>query len=246
MQKEISKTDTPSERSAPVSEKESPIRDKEIEEMLKSGVQFGHRQDKKHPKMENFVYGSRNSISIIDVLKTKEYLQKAIDFLKEKIKKGAIILFVGTKLAIKNMIKELAQDFKMPYVTERWLGGTLTNFGVVSIQIKNLERLEEGKKKGDFDKYTKKERLRLDKDLEKRKRKIGGIRTLKKLPDVLFVVDVRKEKTAIEEAAIKKIPVVGICDTDSDPDSIDYPVFANDEVPSSVKYILTKIKQSLK
>lgn len=221
-------------------------KDKDIEEMLKAGLHFGHRKDKKHSRMEPFIYGTRNDISLIDVSQTKEYLQKATEYLKQKKEKGAIILFVGTKITAKEMIKELAEKNGMPYMIERWLGGTLTNFEILSLQIKKLKEMEEGEKKGEFKKYSKKEQLKIKQNLEKLKRKIGGLKTLQKLPDVLFVVDINKEKTAIKEAVKKEIPVVGICDTDGDPNLVDFPIPANDDAPSSLKYILEKVKKALK
>jgi len=222
------------------------VKDKEIEKMLKAGLHFGHRKDKKHAKMGPFIYGIRNNILLVDILKTRECLEKALEYLKQKKREGAVILFVGTKIVVKEMVKNLAQELQMPYVTERWLGGTLTNFEIVNSQIQKLVEIEEKKKKGEFDKYTKKERRRIDQNLAKIKRKIEGLRTLKRLPDVLFVVDVYKERTAIKEARRKGLPIVGICDTDGDPTLVDFPIPANDDAPSSLKYILTKVKKVLK
>jgi len=222
------------------------IKDKEIEEMLKAGLHFGHRKDKKNSKIEPFIYGIRNNILLIDIFQTKEYLQKAIEYLQQKKKEGAVILFVGTKITAREMIKELAEKIGMPYMTERWLGGTLTNFEILSIQIKKLKEIKQRQEKGEFEKYSKKEKLKIKQNLEKIKKKIGGLRTLQKLPDVLFAVDVQKEKTAVKEARKKGIPIVGICDTDGDPSSVDFPIPANDDAPSSLKYILEKIKKALK
>ena len=222
------------------------VEDKEIEKMLKAGLHFGHRKDKKNSKIEPFIYGIRNNILLIDIFQTKEYLQKAIEYLQQKKKEGAVILFVGTKITAREMIKELAEKIGMPYMTERWLGGTLTNFEILSLQIKKLKEIKQKQEKGEFEKYSKKEKLKIKQNLEKIKKKIGGLRTLQKLPDVLFAVDVQKEKTAVKEARKKGIPIVGICDTDGDPSSVDFPIPANDDAPSSLKYILEKIKKALK
>lgn len=219
--------------------------DKEIERILKAGLHFGHKRSKGHPKMGPFIYGMRNHILIIDPLKTKVALNQALEYLKQKKKEGALVLFIGTKISAKKLIKSLAEELKMPYVIERWLGGTLTNFEIVNKRIQYLREMEEKIKKGEFDKYTKKEKMRIDQEIERIKRKIGGLLFLKKLPDLLFVVDVHKEKLAVKEAKAKGIPVVGICDTDGDPTSVDYPIPANDDGLSSLKYILGKVKKVL-
>ena len=220
--------------------------DKEIKEMFESGLHFGHRHSKKHPKMEPFIYGVRNTVDIIDLLQTKEYLKKALDYLKKKKKENALILFVGTKILARALIKELADEIKMPYVTERWLGGALTNFEIISKRVEYMKETETKKEKGEFKKYKKKERVIINKNLERIEKKMGGLRNLTKLPDVLFVVDVDKEKLAIKEAREKGIPIVGICDTNGDPTLIDYPILANDDAISSLKYILDKVEKSLK
>ncbi|MCD6094501.1 30S ribosomal protein S2 [bacterium] len=220
--------------------------EKEIEEMFNAGLHFGHRHSKTHPKMTPFIYGMRNNVDIIDLLKTKEYLEKALDYLKEKKKEKPLILFVGTKVSAKKLVKELAEELKMPYVVERWLGGTLTNFEVISKRVQYLKEMEEKKKKGEFEKYPKKERLKINQELEKIEKKMGGLKLLTRLPDLLFVVDVRKEALAIKEARRKGIPIVGICDTDGDPSLVDYPIPANDDAISSLKYILEKVKEALK
>lgn len=222
------------------------VKDKEIEEMFKAGLHFGHKRSKKHPKMGPFIYGMRNHILIIDLLKTKEALKAALDFLSQKKKGRALILFVGTKFSAKELIKNLAEELKMPYVTERWLGGTLTNFEVINKKIQHLKEMEEKIKKGEFENYTKKEKLRINRELEKGKRKIGGLFLMDRLPDLLFVVDVEGERLAIEEARKKEIPIVGICDTDGNPTLVNYPIPANDDAPSSLKYILEKVKKVLK
>lgn len=218
-------------------------KDKEIEKMLEFGIHFGHSHSKKHPKITPFIYGTRNNVDIIDLLKFKDSLEKTLDYLKNK--KKALILFVATKISAKNLIKNLAENLGMPYVNERWLGGTLTNFDVIKKRINYLKELEEKEKSGEFDKYTKKERVRIDQEIERIKRKMGGLRKLDRLPDLLFVVDVKKEKLAIKEAKSKKIPIAGICDTDGDPTLLDYPIIANDDATSSLEYILKKVEKIL-
>jgi small subunit ribosomal protein S2 len=221
-------------------------KDAEIQKMFEAGLHFGHRHSRIHPKMGPFIYGTRNNVDIIDLAETKEYLQKALDFLREQKEKKSLILFVGTKASAKEMIKELTEALSMPYVTERWLGGTLTNFEVISKRIKHLKEMEEKKANGELEKYKKKERIKIEQEMEKMKKKLGGLKNLSRLPDILFVVDVAKEKLAVKEAKQKKIPIVGICDTNGDPTSVDYPIPANDDAISSLKYILEKVKEALK
>lgn len=220
--------------------------DKEIKEMFEAGLHFGHRHSRKHPKMEPFIYGVRNTVDIIDLLQTKEYLKKALDYLKKKKKENALILFVGTKVSARSLVKELAGEIEAPYVAERWLGGALTNFKVISKRVEQMKETETKKEKGEFEKYKKKERVVINKNLERIEKKMGGLRNLTKLPDILFVVDIDKEKLAIKEAREKGISIVGICDTNGDPSLVDYPIFANDDAISSLKYILNKVKKALK
>lgn len=221
------------------------VEDKEIEEMFKAGLHFGHRHSMIHPKMLPFLYGVRNEIDIIDLLKTKEYLKKALDYLKEKKKGKPLILFVGTKAVARDILRKLAEELQMPYVYERWLGGTLTNFEVIKKRVDYLKEMEEKKTKGEFEKYHKKERMKLDKDLNKLKRKMEGLKKLLRLPDILFAVDVEEERLAINEARKKEIPIVGICDTDGNPNFINYPIPANDDSVASIKYILEIVEKVL-
>lgn len=223
--------------------KEVVVLDKEIKKMLEAGLHFGHSHSRKDPKMTPFIYGTRNNIDIIDLLETKDYFDRALKYLKEKNK--SLILFVATKISAKEIVKKVAEKLDIPYISERWLGGTLTNFDVIKKRIEYLKELEEKEKRGEFDKYTKKERIRIDQEREKIERKIGGLRKLDRLPDVLFIVDVKKEISAIKEAKAKKIPIVGICDTDADLNLLDYPIIANDESVSSLNYILEKVEKAL-
>lgn len=221
------------------------VLDKETEKMFKLGVHFGHFHSKKHPKMNPYIYGIRNNVDIIDLEETKKLLEKTLDYLKGKKKEDALILFVGTKVSARDIIKNLAAKAKAPYVTERWLGGTLTNFEVIKKRIDYLKEMEDKKKNGELEKYTKKEKLRIDKDMERTERKLGGLRILEKLPDIMFIVDPGREKHAVEEAIKKKIPIVSICDTDSNPSFSDYFIPANDDGSVSLNYILQKVEKVL-
>lgn len=231
-------------------EKEKPtektaVLNKETEKMFKLGVHFGHFHSKKHPRMNPYIYGIRNNVDIIDLAETEKLMEKVLDYLKKKKKEDALILFVGTKVSARDIIKNLAEKIKAPYITERWLGGTLTNFEVIKKRIDYLKEMEQKKKNGELEKYTKKERLRINQDVERTERKLGGLRRLEKLPDLLFVVDPGNEKHAIEEARKKKIPIVSISDTDSDPGLSDYFIPANDDGSVSLSYIIQKVEKVL-
>jgi len=216
------------------------------EKMLKAGVYFGHRTSKWNSKMDPYIFGIRNGVHIIDLEKTQEKLKEALEFLYEIKKKKGIVVFIGTKIAAKEITKESAKKTKMPYVIERWIGGTLTNFEAISGRLKHFRDLEKQKKTGELKKYTKKEQHEFDIELQKLDQRFGGIKGLIKLPDVLLVIDVHKEKLAIKEARVKKIPVVGLCDTNADPSTVDYPIPVNDDAISSLKLILGTIVSVLK
>ena len=220
----------------------------DVEEMKRAGIYFGHRSSKCHPKMKPFVLGVKgsNHVHILDIEQTIEKLKEALEFIQKISESGKKILFVGTKLGVGNLIKETAQETDSYYVYNRWLGGTITNFKIIQKRLNHFKDLEKKKKSGELEKYTKKERLGFDKELADLERKFGGIKEMNKFPDALFVVDVRKENLAVKEAKAKDIPVVGIVDTDSDPSTVDYPIPANDDAISSVKYILDKVKEVIK
>ena len=221
------------------------VKDKEIEKMFDAKLHFGHKRTKKHAKMQPFIYGTRNGIDIIDLLETKKYIKEALDFLKEAKKKDYLILFVGTKAPAKRLLRELAEKNDMPYVSERWIGGTLTNFEIISSRVKYLKETQEKIEKKEFEKYKKKERIKIDKEMAKIERKIGGLKKLSRIPDLMFIVDIEEEKIAVKEAKTKKIPIIGICDTNGDPRLADYPILANDESISSLKYIFNKAEEAL-
>ncbi len=217
-----------------------------LEEMLKAGMHFGHRTSRWHPKMEPFIFGKRNNIYIIDLEKSQEQLKSAIEFMQNLVQENKSILFVGTKKQVQKPLKEVAQELNMPYVVEKWLGGFLTNFTVVKKSIKRYLDLKEQKESGKLDKYTKKERLDFEREIDKMESKLGGLSNLKKLPDALFVWDIREEETAITEARKKNIPIIAICDTNVNPELVNYPIACNDDATKAVKLILETIKDNLK
>jgi len=215
------------------------------DEMAQAGLHFGHNVSRLHPKMKSYVTGIKNNVHIIDLEKTAKELDRAIQFITSLVADGKTILFVGTKIQIKELVRQAAQDCQMPYVTERWLGGTFTNFSTISNRVQYFKDLESRKAHGDFAKYTKKERMDFDKELELLKRKFEGIRNLAKLPDAVLILDVKKDIACAKEARRKHIPIIGITDTNVDPTIVDYLIPANDDAISSVRYILDKIREAI-
>ena len=213
------------------------------DEMMKAGVHLGHRVSRLHPKMKDYVFGVRNTIHFIDLEKTVVEFERALDFIKELVKKQETILLVGTKTPLRKLTKEIANDCNIPYVSERWLGGTFTNFKIILKRMKYFKELERKKKEGELDKYTKKERNEFDKELNKLELKFGGIKNLEKIPEAVFVCDIKKDILVVKEAIAKDIKVIAITDTNVDPSLIDYPIPANDDAITSVRYILEKVKQ---
>ncbi|MDQ5883727.1 MAG: small subunit ribosomal protein [Pseudomonadota bacterium] len=200
-----------------------------MKELLEAGAHFGHRTRFWNPKMAPYIFGTRNKIHIIDLEQTLPLLKDASNFLGRLASHKAKILFVGTKRAAQDVIKEQAERCGMPYVNHRWLGGMLTNYKTVRQSINRLKELKKMKQEGAFENMIKKEGLMLERELEKLERSLGGIQDMGGLPDALFVVDVGYENIALEEARRLRIPVVGIVDTNNDPDGLDYMIPANDD-----------------
>lgn len=216
-----------------------------LKEMAQAGLHFGHRTSRIHPKMESYLQGVRNTIHIIDLEKTKEKLEEALKFVQETISQGKNLLLVGTKIQAKNLIKDVARECGLPYISERWLGGTFTNFETIKKRIEYLKELERKKDAGELEKYTKMERARIDQRIRKMEIKFGGIKNLTRLPDAIFILDIKKDALAVKEARRMEVKVIGVCDTNTDPTPIDYPIPANDDAVSSVKYILEKVKEAI-
>ncbi|MEO0234152.1 MAG: 30S ribosomal protein S2 [candidate division WOR-3 bacterium] len=211
-----------------------------IEELLKCGVHFGHKTERWNPKMKPFIFSSRNGIYIIDLLKTLEQLKKANEFVREIIANGGQILFVGTKKQAKDIIEQEAKSCNSFYINERWLGGLLTNFSTVKRTIDKLKESEAKLKNGDYDKLTKKEKSMKEREIEKLSKVFSGIKEMTRLPDVMFVVDTKKHKIAINEANLMGIPVIALVDTNSDPDIVTIPIPGNDDAIKSIE-IVTKV-----
>lgn len=240
------KTTKPKKQVAKKAKKSDSLEIPSLEEMLQAGVHFGHKTSKWNSKMKSYIFTSRNNIHIIDLEKTQENLVKALEFLKSIKDKNQKIIFVGTKIAAQNITREVAQECKMPYVTERWIGGTLTNFQTISERLKYFNDLEKKKKTGELEKYTKKEQHDFDVEMRKLERRFGGIKEMTGLPNALFVVDVCDNAAAVKEARNMNIPVVGLCDTNADPTSVDYSIPANNNAISSLKLVLETVAKILK
>ncbi len=216
------------------------------QEMMEAGLHFGHRISRSHPKMKPYIFGVRGTVHIIDLEKTAEKLEEALNFIKDLVSQGKTLMIVGTKIQAKDIVKKVAQDCKLPYVNQRWVGGTFTNFDVIKKRVDYFKDLERKRKENEFEKYTKKEKAKIDKEISELEEKFGGIKDLEKLPDAIFVIDMNKEKVAIREAKKKGIKIIAIADTNVDPALADYPIPANDDAISSIKYILDKLSQVIK
>jgi small subunit ribosomal protein S2 len=216
----------------------------DLKEMVRAGLHLGHRVSKLHPNMKPFVFGMRKTVHIIDLEKTRQSFSQALEFIEKSIGEGKTMLMVGTKVPHNKMVEEVAKECELPYVTERWLGGFLTNFATMRKRVEHFKELRDLVNSEEFDKkHTKKERMKISKELSILESKFGGVEQLEQLPDILFICDINKDSTAVREAKIKQIPVVAICDTNTDPGLVDWPIPANDDAISSVKYILEKVKK---
>ncbi len=212
-----------------------------MKSLLETGVHFGHRTQKWHPKMKPYIFTERNGIHIIDLQQTVGALETAYNLIRDTVAKRGVVLFVGTKRQAQDTVQKEAERAGMPYVNQRWLGGTLTNWRTIKEQIAELKRLEEGKLVGKFTLLTKKEQLMIDRRIVKLNDRLGGIRTMSKLPDLVFVVDVRREATAVEESNKLEIPVLALVDTNCDPSGVDYVIPSNDDAIRAIKLMTARL-----
>ena len=209
-----------------------------LKTLLECGVHFGHKTNRWHPKMKPYIYGERNGIHIIDLQKTQKALREAYDLIRDTVAKGGTVLFVGTKRQAQDIIESEAKRVGMPYVNYKWLGGMLTNWRTISQRVRYLEELERMEAEGILDRLSKKEAMRLRRRMAHLRQRLRGIRTMTRLPDIVFVVDVCREETAIKEANRLDIPVVAMVDTNCDPTNVDYIIPANDDAIRSIKLIV--------
>lgn len=209
--------------------------------LLETGVHFGHRTRRWNPKMAPYIFTKRNGIHIIDLQQTLGMIEEAYDVVRDIVANGGEVLFVGTKRQAQDVVAQEAARANQPYVSERWLGGTLTNWKTISERIKYLEKIEAQRDSGGFDTLKKRERLRYEREIIKLSSRLGGVRKMKGLPQALFVIDVTEEATAIHEAGILDIPIIGVVDTNADPDPIEYLIPANDDAIRAIKLLCTKM-----
>ncbi|MCT4596382.1 MAG: 30S ribosomal protein S2 [Vallitalea sp.] len=216
-----------------------------MKQLLEAGVHFGHQTRRWNPKMAEYIYTERNGIYIIDLQKTVGKVDDAYNAIKEVVAEGGNVLFVGTKKQAQDAIKTEAERCGMYYVNQRWLGGMLTNFKTIQARIRRLKNIEKMQEDGTFDVLPKKEVIKLKLEMEKLEKNLGGIKEMKDIPDVMFIVDPRKEKIAIQEAHILGIPIVSIVDTNCDPEEVDYVIPGNDDAIRAVKLIVGKMADAV-
>jgi small subunit ribosomal protein S2 len=216
-----------------------------IRQLLEAGVHFGHQTKRWHPKMKRFIFGSRAGIYIIDLEQTEQHLKAACEFLEEVAAKGQQVLFVGTKRQARPLLEAEAQRAGMPYVVNRWLGGTLTNFQTIKHNIDRLRELRKQQADGFFERISKKDAKRLSRQLERLEEHFCGLAELDRLPGCLFVVDTKREEIAVKEANRLTLPIVAICDTNTDPDVVTYPIPGNDDAIRSIQLIVSIVAESV-
>ncbi len=217
-----------------------------ILEMLQAGVHFGHQTSRWHPKMKDFIYTDRNNIHVIDLEKTQAQLESVLPEIKKMAAEGKQILFVSTKPQAREVVKAAAIECGMPFLTDRWLGGMLTNFGEIKKLVKKYNTLKEEQATGELEKYTKKEQLDIAKELEKMDIYLGGLAKLEKMPDALFLPSMQREKTAVMEANRMHVPIIAVCDTNANPEKADLVIPANDDAVNSIKMIVNLVAQAVK
>jgi small subunit ribosomal protein S2 len=216
-----------------------------MKQLLEAGVHFGHQTRRWNPKMAPFIYMDRNGIHIIDLQQTVTRLNEAYKFVERLAAEGGTLLFVGTKKQAQEAVAEEAKRCGMYYVNQRWLGGMLTNFQTIQLRIRYLRDLEARRDRGDFERLPKKEVQRLQDDIARLERTLGGIKDMRRLPNAIFIIDTRKERTAVLEARRLEIPIIALADTNCDPDEMDYPIPANDDAIRAVRLLSSKIADAV-
>jgi len=218
----------------------------DLKGMLKAGVHFGHQVGKWHPKMDPYIFTTKDGVHIIDLIKTQETLQSAADFAKKITAGGGKILFVGIKKQSKSIVEKYAKECGMPYISTKWIGGLLTNFSNISKLTKRYKILMKKKDTGELGKYTKKERSQFDKESVRLEKTVGGILEMDKFPEAIFLLDMKKARTALREASKKGLPIIAICDTNCNPELVNYPIVANDDSVKSVDLVVSVIAEAIK
>lgn len=217
-----------------------------LQELLEAGVHFGHKTSRWYPKMRQYIYGARQDVHILNLEKTQTTLERALAFIKSVASESGVILFVGTKPQAAPLMRKYALEVGMPYVDNRWLGGTFTNLPVIAALLKKLDKLEHERDSGERIKYTKKEQLDFDREIERLTTLVGGIRILNGLPKAIFLVGLKEEKTALREAIKMKVPVIALCDSNTNPSNVAYPIPANDDGIKSIELITRLIAEAVR
>jgi small subunit ribosomal protein S2 len=217
-----------------------------LADMLKAGMHFGHSTSRWHPKMREFIFGSRQGVHIIDLEKSQAQLESALAAAKGIAERGGTILFVGTKPQAKKYVQASADACEMPYIINRWLGGTLTNFGQIKKTLKRMKMLKDQRDKGELKKYTKKEQLMITREIEDMEHKLGGMQNVTRVPDAIFIVDVRTEKTALKEAIARGIPVIALCDTNVNPRGVTHVIPGNDDATKTIELVAHLMSDAIK
>ncbi len=231
------------EITSPASEAELSI----LREMMKAGLMYGHKKSKTNPKFKRYIFTNRNGVEVIDLGQTLTALDSVIEFLKNQIKEGKLVLLVATQSAAKEAMQNFAKKFNFCYINEHWIGGLLTNVKVLSQRIEHFKKTQADLDRGAFEKYTKKERVLINRNINRMKKMFTGLENLTRLPDIIFTIDpcLKGHMTAIREAKRIKIPIVAILDSDDDPDLIDYLIPSNDHTKTSVDWIINRISEGL-
>lgn len=219
--------------------------DVSLEELLEAGAHFGHQARRWNPKMSPFLYGVKEGVHVFDLVKTREALVEALDAITKAVREGKTVLLIATKKQIKAKVAQMGQNTGILYVNERWLGGTLTNFDQIMRSVRKLHDLKKGLETGEFASFTKKERLLIERQVVELEQMFGGIQTMNKLPELLIIVDIHKEKGAVLEARSMGIPVVGVVDSNSDPSLVEYPIPMNDDAARALEFIVSMFERAI-
>ncbi len=214
--------------------------------MMQAGLHLGHKKSRLHPKMKDYILGVRNTVHIIDLEKTIIKMEEAFNYLEDLMKKGEVVMLVGTKPPLRKLVKETAAACGLPYVNERWLGGTFTNFKNILNRVNYFKELERKREEGDLEKYTKKEKAEFDKEIRSLRLKFEGLKNLQEMPAAIFICDLKRDFLALKEAQAKGIKTIAIIDTNVDPNLVDYPIPANDDALDAVAYVLGKFEEVVK
>ena len=237
------KDETIEEELEETAEQEVPSHGFDTDEMMQAGMHMGHRTSKLHPRMKDFVVGVRNTVHVVDLDQTAQHLKVALEYIDTLMKSNGLLLICGTKIPLAHLVKETADECNAPYVINRWLGGTFTNFSIISKRVNTYKDMLKGKSEGQWEKYTKKEQVEKEKELSDLRNKFEGLVRMEKLPEAVFICDLIKDKLCLKEAKLKGIKTIAIVDTNADPLLVDYPIPANDDAINSVKFILDKVKE---